>query len=630
VADVLNLLSLLDNPLQDVPLLAVLRSPFAGLSLDQLALIRLAASGRFWVALQQFHRLLDARKKGPSQVKANDLPSLLIDSQHPLSKTLENPALREVATAAWERVDSFLRQYRDWRRLARQSSLSACLERILTESQYFTLLLAQSRGQQLQGNLRKLMTWVRQFDQFQRQSLFRFLQFVDAQKKADIDREPALLETENAVRLMSIHQSKGLEFGIVVVADLGKAFNFSDLRADIILDERYGLCPLVKAPFSQQRYPSLPYWLAQKRQRLETLGEELRLLYVGMTRACQSLILLGTASQAATKRWSERVSQAPGVRELAAAKNALDWIGPWFSATTGRPDWFSQAKGETALLSWTVYHENEQPEESSPPLVSALANVEASPDEYASELPGVLARATWQYPNEIATLRRAKISVSALRKEILARNDEESSRAPRRRRNANAHGPQLSAAEVGVAHHTFLQFASLDELAQAVDLDSVADRLEQEHVLSAEERKALDLESIASFWRSPVGIDLLKHRDSLRRELPFTARLSLTELHEFEASEAVTKLGAPDFADDEFIILTGVVDLAVILPEALWILDFKTDSIGSTDADEMVREYQPQLRLYARALSRIYDRPVQHCWLHSLPLRRTFDFKLPL
>src|SRR6185295_14729484 len=111
-----------------------------------------------------------------------------------------------------------------------------------------------------------------QFDQFRGHGLYQFLHFITAQKEAELDPEPAPVDSGQAVRLMSIHQSKGLEFPVVVAADLGKPFNLSDLRSDLILDEHYGICPLVKPPFTQQRYPSLPYWLAKRRQRREHLG----------------------------------------------------------------------------------------------------------------------------------------------------------------------------------------------------------------------------------------------------------------------------------------------------------------------------------------------------------------------
>src|SRR5258708_36879890 len=111
------------------------------------------------------------------------------------------------------------------------------------------------------------------------------MRFNEGEQMAETEPEVAAVSGENSVALMSIHQSKGLEFPVVVVADLGKPFNLADLRAGIILDEQYGLCPQIKPPHASKHYPSLPYWLARRRQPREMLGEELRLLYVAMTLA---------------------------------------------------------------------------------------------------------------------------------------------------------------------------------------------------------------------------------------------------------------------------------------------------------------------------------------------------------
>src|SRR5205807_1693030 len=128
-----------------------------------------------------------------------------------------------------------------------------------------------------------------------------------------------------AVRLMSIHQSKGLEFPVVMVADLGKAFNVSDLRANLILDDKYGLCPQIMPPDSGSRYPSLPHWLASRRQHQELLGEELRLLYVAMTRARDTLLLSATVTESKfEKAWKQNDSL--GEPELSAATSYADWL----------------------------------------------------------------------------------------------------------------------------------------------------------------------------------------------------------------------------------------------------------------------------------------------------------------
>ena len=262
VLDLLSLLQLLDNPLQDVPGIAVLRSPLVGCSLDELAEIRLATAGHFWFALNQV-RSPKSKVHGGTRAK----------------------------------IGKFLERFHRWRKLARQVSLSQCLEEILAETHYADWLQSRPRGAQRRANVEQFLNLAQRFDQFQRQGLFRFLKFIEAQRETEAEPEVAPVADENAVRLMSIHQSKGLEFPVVVVADLAKAFNEQDLRSEIILDEQFGLCPRVKPPQTGGRYPSLPHWLAQRHQRRELRGEELRLLYVAMTRARDTLILSGGISR---------------------------------------------------------------------------------------------------------------------------------------------------------------------------------------------------------------------------------------------------------------------------------------------------------------------------------------------
>ena len=141
---------------------------------------------------------------------------------------------------------------------------------------------------------------------------------------------------------MSIHQSKGLEFPVVAIADLAKAFNKQDLRGEIILDEQFGLCPRVQPPQTGARYPSLPHWLAQRRQRRELRGEELRLLYVAMTRARDTLILTGSVTE---KKWEELWTNPAAVttRAILSAKSFADWLGLWFANQVQSPK--SKSKG---------------------------------------------------------------------------------------------------------------------------------------------------------------------------------------------------------------------------------------------------------------------------------------------
>ena len=312
ILDLLNLLQSLDNPLQDVPAIAVLRSPLVGLSLDELAQIRLAAKGvHFWTALNHVHS-----------------PQFTVHSE----------------TAG--KTAKFLERFSHWRKLAKQTSLSECLESVLAETHYAEWLLARPCGAQRRANVERFLGLVQKFDQFQRQGLFRFLKFIEAQREAGVEPDVAAVAEENAVRLMSIHQSKGLEFPIVAVADLAKPFNTQDLRGEIIFDEAFGLCPRVKPPHTGRRYPSLPHWLAQQHQRREQWGEELRLLYVATTRAQDTLILTGAITQ---KKWETLWTQPAAIttQAIVAAKSYADWLGLWFAQHSSGAD---ATRGRTAAF----------------------------------------------------------------------------------------------------------------------------------------------------------------------------------------------------------------------------------------------------------------------------------------
>jgi ATP-dependent helicase/nuclease subunit A len=278
--DLLNLLRVLDNPLQDLPLLAVLRSPFAGLDVNELALIRSdQPAGLFWPALRAF-----VRTTAPSG---------------------EAPELAAWRESAVRKTRDLLARLARWRELARQTPLSECLGEILAETRYEEWLRARPRGEQRHANVRRFVALARQFDPWQRQGLLRFLRFVEARLEAEADPEPGVVEADGPVRLLSIHRSKGLEFPVVVVAGLGRRFNLQDQREPVLENDSFGLCPRLDPPDAPP-YPSLPLLLARREQAAAVRGEELRLLYVALTRAAEKLILAGSVKlEPAAEKWAD-------------------------------------------------------------------------------------------------------------------------------------------------------------------------------------------------------------------------------------------------------------------------------------------------------------------------------------
>ena len=623
ILDLLSLLQLLDNPLQDVPAIAVLRSPLAGLSLDELAQIRLAAKGvHFWTALNR------------TQIAECGMRSETV-----------------------QKIRGFLNRFRRWRQLARQASLSQCLESVLAETHYAEWLRTRPRGAQRRANIERFLGLVQKFDQFQRQGLFRFLKFIEAQREAGVEPDVADVADENAVRLMSIHQSKGLEFPIVAVADLAKPFNTQDLRGEIIFDEAFGLCPRVKPPRTGRRYPSLPHWLAQQHQRREQWGEELRLLYVATTRAQDTLLLTGALTQ---KKWETLWTQPAVIttQAIVATKSYADWLGLWFAHNQVQRvyppspsyDGMNSPKskvqnalaGELPHLRWRIADDaelrddptcssrsdeahsseseigNRKSEISETPHVVSYENTDELDATTAERLRSML---SWEYKFAAATQRPAKSSVTVLRRQAEELDDEaEQVFLPQfsaKRFSPPAQNPKLSAADTGTAHHKFLQHVALENAADVAALEAEAGRLEREKVLSAAERAALNLEDIAAFWRSEPGQKIRAQAASVRRELAFTARFSPAEL------AAITGAKSEPGLEAEFVVVQGVADLVVLLPKEIWLADFKTDEVHSRELPEKVRLYAPQLKLYAQALEKIYSRPVTARWLHFLSARKT-------
>ncbi len=700
VSDLLALLRLLDNPVQDLPLLAVLRSPLVGLSAAELATVRVGRqAGLFWDALRRFQREgaaagrpfaatdewgeNSAKQESGFEPLNSDLcarpasavlnPKILhrrggtgaedqenggrdeetTQGEQPSSTRLSPPPaggegegaegvlstarsspIREasassssVAAAAgqsgWAKVNDFLERFEVWRERMRQTSLSYCLETALAETHYEALLLAEARGPERVANVRRLLDLARQYDPYQRQGLYRFLRFIEAQADAEPDLAPAAAATD-AVKLLSIHKSKGLEFPVVVVGGLGAGFNFQSLSEDILLNEYFGLCPRVIPPDAEQSYPSLPWWLAQQRERRELLGEELRLLYVALTRARDTLILTGGTAK--PERWAGEGPRALTDAEVVGARSFLDWLRLWLPLVTRASDWVDDANGGNALLRWKFHFaagaaaaggDAEETRES--PVLAQAAAVDAAGWARLGR------RATAEYPWLGATLEPAKTSVSVLRRRQLEADEE--AKPTRYSQPASGSfelksgaGAALSATERGTAHHAFMELVAVERTGSLAELQAEGARMVEAGWLRAVDVAALNWEGLAGFWASELGEAVRRNAARVHRELPFTARVEVEELQ-------ALGLHPPGAAlpEDEFVVVQGVVDLALILRDEIWLVDFKTDRVSAGDWREKARAYEAQLGLYGRALAGIYHRPVRRKWLYFLEISRAVE-----
>jgi ATP-dependent helicase/nuclease subunit A len=407
----------------------------------------------------------------------------------------------------------------------------------------------------------------------------------------------------------------------MVAPGLGKPFNVSDLMEDLILDQEYGLCPQIKPPQTDQRYPSLAFWLGRRRKFHELLGEELRLLYVALTRAQDTLILSATVGQNRFEKiW--KGDEPLTARRLASAKSYADWLGFWFAKNENEA---SPPHGQGSLFRF-FKHDSQEAMRLSPITKKESPVTEPAFRQDPQAWAEVRQRLSWNYPFSAATHRPAKTSVSMVRRGIDQREDDSThftTGQPARFWKRKSRAQPGEAADEGIAHHSFLQFLALDKAADERHLRAEANRMVEAGLLTTEQAAALDFPGLQGFWNSDVGGEVLAQRAHICRELPFTARFSEQEL------AVITGEPIEPGLQNEFVVVQGVADLVVLLPGEMWLVDFKTDELRPNELAERTRIYRPQLQIYGAALEKIYRRPVVRSWIYFLSLRTSVALTEP-
>lgn len=592
------LLAIIDNPRQDIPLAGVLRSPLGQFTAAELADIRLAApEDVFFTAV--VHRA---------------------ESDDPLGRKLA----------------AFLARLDAWRTRARRGPLAQLIWDIYSETGFYDYVGGMPGGGQRQANLRALYDRARQFDQFARQGLLRFMQFIGDLRSAgeDLGTAPTLGENEDVVRLMSIHKSKGLEFPVVFVAGLGTAFNQSDLVGSLIYDRELGLGPQLVDPDRYTRAHTLASLGVRESIRRAGLSEEMRILYVALTRARERLFLVATVSGLSTsvERWQQiaeaiRTTGTMPKFRVVTARRFSDWIGPVLAAgelipvdlearqavVTEVPGWRLQllsaaaVAGEFSARPW-----EEQ--------AAIVAGEHALAPEVRTQLTAQLA---WRYPWSAATQLVAKTTVTELKRLEMREADPETPglspfQQPVFRRPAFLQAQRgLAAAEVGSATHLLLQHIPLAEPITPATVEACLAELVAKEKLSPEAAAAIDQESILRFAASPLGQRL--QGALVWRELPFCLALPAAEVSELGGDLRLTWREA---CADDAVLMQGIIDCLFRDLAGRWVLvDFKTDRLWVRPdmMPDTVRErYARQLQWYARAAETILHVEVEECYIYLL------------
>ena len=598
VETVLQFLCILDNPRQDIPLLAVLHSPVYGLTAEELVLIR-----------------LEGGKDG-----------LFFDCVTAYLRDGEDEALRG-------RLSAFLADLERWRKAARDLSLPELLRMLYRETGYYDYLSVTAGGTLRQANLRLLLEKAEQYEKGSRKGLFYFIRYVDEMKIADSATSAAKLQSEgeNLVRVMTIHKSKGLEFPVVFVSDLGKQFNDMDTRSPVIFHQKWG----IGMDFTDPEKRTVSYTLSRRALaeaiRQENREEEIRVLYVALTRAKEKLILTGAVKNlwsGGLAKWTDRANCKTEQLPAAFLKKGtcyLDWIMPaylrhpqetelrrsWspfgWEDSCKFPDepsrWHLSLLSREDILSAPV-QEQKKAEEQKAFFQSWEKSAEITPQK--EELFQLLG---WQYPHEKATLLPAKISISEVKRKYQAEMTEEALpntahlELPKRRE-----GAALTAAEIGTAMHIFMEEADLRQMYSLPEIETLAAELVERGRLSAEEAAALRRKELSRFFVSDIAARL-RSAKQIEKERPFAMLMQPGELYFGE-----------EYADvPDKILVNGIIDCYFTEEDdSIVLLDYKSDRIY--DAQALRERYAVQLRLYRTALEQATGLHVKETCLYSFAL----------
>ena len=562
IAVLFSFLQVIDNPRQDVPLIAVLRSPLFGFVPDELAALR-------------------------SQQRTGDFYDALLLSEDEHSK-------------------AFLAVLRSLRDSAAHLSVRELLSEIYRKCNVLGIFGAMHRGAERKDNLLAFLELSEDFARTGRQGLFDFVRTLREQLASG---EAAAMQTTHAssgVRIMSIHKSKGLEFPVVILSDLARRFSNMDFQSSVLVHPQLGLGPVCVDARRHIQYPTIARQALERTLRREAKAEELRVLYVAMTRAKEKLVMVHTQANA-----GGRVADLMALSDCPVLPEAVDsgkCMGDWIMlpllqrSEAGALRAFAGQNSEGRFFAeetpWTVcVHDGLQ-------FAAPAQQSDAAAEEHApqrEELPADFAALSYRYPYAEQTAFPAKLTATQLKGRAIDEEISENTTLPPRLRNLCkpkflAGKTALTGAERGTALHLVMQdldfFCEPNEQSVRAQIEA----MRAQRKLTEEQAKAADVHAIVRFLRSDLAVRIRKS-EQVEREYRFSL---LRPVRDFSSLDA-----------DDSVLLQGVVDCFFEEDGELVVVDFKTDHVSRAQLDERAEHYRPQLEAYSMALTRVMGKKVK-------------------
>lgn len=557
IQTIMSVLKLISNPDNDIALVTVLRSPIGEFTDNELIEIRM------------------------ENQNASFYNAMLTSKVHR------------------EKINGFLELIEDFRKKQEYLKLDELIWYIYQKTGYYNYVSLMQNGNIKTANLKMLFEKAKDYEQGSFKGLHNFIRFIDRVTKQSSDMgAPKLIgENEDVIRIMSIHKSKGLEFPVVFLCGTGNEFNMRDLNDSILIHSELGFGPQYINYERKISYNTLPKEAIKEQIRKELKEEEMRLLYVAITRAREKLIIVGTDKN--LKKSLQKKEEMLQITDnkvtgsiSSKAKTYLDWLEMVNLADKKMPDLievFTHSKNENFKI-----EKDSKKEE----------KIELEKREINPKVNEIL---TWKYPWQELTKIEGKSSVSKLAKKEI---NEEEIIEMKKPKFLSGKLP-LTKAEIGTTVHLVMQKLDFKQSYTLEKVKELLEELEQKEIITNEQKQAIPVQKILEFTQTKIFKELSEAKE-VYKEQPFYINIPVKELYEINSNEN--------------ILVQGIIDLYYITKQGEIILvDYKTDYVPENQENYLTEKYTPQLNLYKRALEQALNKKITKTYIYSTYLGKEIE-----
>lgn len=585
IQTIMSLLKIIDNPMQDIPLVTVLRSMIGGFNDNELIEIRI---GNYNVSF--YEAMLKYKEKENADEKIKN------------------------------KIDKILNLLEKYRKENEYLPLDELIWNIYLDTGYYNYVTLMPNGLIRQANLKLLFEKAEKYESASFKGLFNFINFIDKLKTSNGDFGSAKLigENEDVIRIMSIHKSKGLEFPIVFLSSTGKQFNMQDMNENILMHEDIGFGPKYINYERKIEYNTLSKEAIKIKMKEETLSEEMRILYVALTRAKEKLIITGISKdfekEIQDKRNSLKIYSKTNNNKInpyivGKCKSYLDWIELVY---------LNNNKNIENILTLKVYNKKELLNKSNEELetenfIEKIENAKIENKEQEEKINSLL---NWKYTFSELSKIQTKSSVTSI-KQMQEQSFEINNEKISKQYNEKLTNPKflndeikITNAQMGTVMHLCLKKMNINVEYTKEKIQELVHSLYEAEIITKQELENIDIEKLHKFTKSNLWKEL-KQAKKIYKEQPFYINIPVNELYE----------NVPKTNDK--ILVQGIIDLYYIdKNDKIVLVDYKTDYIREGEENKLIEKYKKQLELYKNALEKSLNKKVDITIIYSVYLNK--------